>query len=79
VAAGGLAVGTHQDREQALDLAEGPGGGPAERAAVSHRAPVIELKFGRCYGAGCGLSADCQQRPRAPPCVTARRLVYRPR
>jgi len=36
VAAGGLAVGTHQQREQAAHLVEGPGGGSAEGAAISH-------------------------------------------
>jgi hypothetical protein len=37
VAARGLAVGTHQHREQVAHLVERPGGGPAGGAAVSHR------------------------------------------
>jgi hypothetical protein len=37
ITSGGLAVGTHQDREKTFHSVEGPGDGPAEGAAISHR------------------------------------------
>ena len=39
MAACGLTVGAHQDREQTLYLGERSGGGPAEGAAISHCSP----------------------------------------
>jgi hypothetical protein len=49
-AAGGLAAGAHQHCEQALDLLERPGRGPAERTVRPHSAPLLlEHSFERIH------------------------------
>jgi hypothetical protein len=67
VAAGGLAVGAHQDREQALHLLKGPALDPQkeQRSAV---VSALELTFEECYG----FPASCQQ---VVSCDPARRLA----
>jgi hypothetical protein len=44
-AAGSLAASTHQHCEQALDLVERPGRGPAEGAMRAHSVPLLERQF----------------------------------